>query len=174
MISTYNSPIGKMLLDADCTGLTRLGFDKNKRFDGKVCYEYEEAALSVLEQTKQWLDIYFSGREPGFMPPIHMIGSDFRIMVWKILLQIPYGKTVTYGEIAQQIALQRGIEKMSAQAVGGAVGHNRIGIIIPCHRVVGTGGNLTGYAGGLDKKVKLLELENIDTSKMFMPKGAVL
>ena len=109
------------------------------------------------------------------MPPLHPIGSAFRQTVWEILLQIPYGRTTTYGEIAQQLAERRGCTRMSAQAVGGAVGHNEISIIIPCHRVVGTNGSLTGYAGGIDKKVRLLELERADMHGLFVPeKGTAL
>lgn len=119
---------------------------------------------------KRWLTIYFSGREPDFIPPLHIIGSTFQLAVWEILRKIPYGKTTTYGEIAKTIARQQGLPRMSAQAVGGAVGHNEISIIIPCHRVVGTNGSLTGYAGGIDKKVKLLNLEKADMTKLFVPK----
>lgn len=109
------------------------------------------------------------------MPPIHMIGSPFRLSVWKLLQQIPYGETVTYGELAKMIAGQRGLSRMSAQAVGGAVGHNEISIIIPCHRVVGSDGSLTGYAGGMDKKKWLLTLEGVDMEKLFVPtKGKAL
>ena len=104
-----------------------------------------------------------------------MIGTPFQLSVWKILQKIPYGKTVTYGEIAKEIAEQKGLSRMSAQAVGGAVGHNEISIIVPCHRVVGTNGSLTGYAGGIDKKVKLLTLENTDMGTFFIPtKGTAL
>lgn len=128
-----------------------------------------------MEQTKKWLTIYFSGREPDFLPPIHMIGTPFQLSVWKILQKIPYGKTVTYGEIAKEIAAQKGLPRMSAQAVGGAVGHNELSVIVPCHRVVGTNGSLTGYAGGIDKKVKLLTLENADMQHLFIPtKGTAL
>ena len=121
-------------------------------------------------ETKRWLDIYFHGAEPDFMPPLHPIGSDFQQVVWKILRQIPYGTTRTYGDIAAQIARARGVAKMSAQAVGGAVGHNDISILIPCHRVVGKSGSLTGYAAGLEKKIRLLTLEKVDMSRFFVPK----
>ena len=104
------------------------------------------------------------------MPPLHPAGSAFRRSVWDILLQISYGQTTTYGEIARQLAEKQGLPRMSAQAVGGAVGHNEISIIIPCHRVVGTNGSLTGYAGGIDKKVKLLEWEHADMTGFFVPK----
>ena len=124
----------------------------------------------ILAETKRWLDIYFTGREPGFLPPLHPIGSAFRQSVWELLLRIPYGQTTTYGEIAQELAAKRGLARISAQAVGGAVGHNEISILIPCHRVVGMSGSLTGYAGGISKKAKLLELERADMNALFIPK----
>ena len=110
------------------------------------------------------------GKEPDFTPPLHPIGSAFRMKVWDVLLQIPYGQTVTYGWIARQLAEREGRARMSAQAVGGAVGHNEISIIIPCHRVVGTSGSLTGYAGGMDRKIALLKTEHVDMSRFFVPK----
>lgn len=158
-IHQYYSPLGNILLAADDIGLTGLWFDGQKYYANNLAEEHQEQNTLVLEQTKEWLDIYFTGREPQFMPPIHMTGTPFQLAVWEILRRIPYGKTTTYGEIAKEIARQRGLPHMSAQAVGGAVGHNAISIIIPCHRVVGTNGSLTGYAGGIDKKVKLLTLE---------------
>lgn len=124
----------------------------------------------LLAADKIGLTVYFSGMEPSFYPPVHMIGTPFQLSVWKILQKIPYGQTVTYGEIAKEIAELKGISHMSAQAVGGAVGHNEISIIVPCHRVVGTNGSLTGYAGGIDRKVKLLTLENADMRTFFIPK----
>ena len=124
----------------------------------------------TLAETKRWLDIYFTGREPGFLPPLHPIGSAFRQSVWELLLRIPYGQTTTYGEIARQLAAKWGLARISAQAVGGAVGHNEISILIPCHRVVGMSGSLTGYAGGISKKAKLLELERADLNALFIPK----
>ena len=124
---------------------------------------------SVLEDALRWLDLYFSGQRPDFLPPLRYGSTPFRKAVCDILLTIPYGETMTYGQIAAKVAEQQGIEKMSAQAVGGAVGRNPIALMIPCHRVVGAGGNLTGYAGGLDRKLKLLELEKADTSHFFMP-----
>mgnify|MGYP000926299127 FL=1 len=136
---------------------------------------FEEKNLAVFDQTRRWLDLYFSGREPGFTPALNPLGSAFRRAVWEILLKIPYGKTTTYGQIAREIAAARGLAKMSAQAVGGAVGHNEISIIIPCHRVIGAHGNLTGYAGGIDRKIKLLQLEGIDMQGLFTPaKGTAL
>ena len=165
--SRYASPLGEILLAADEIGLTGLWFTGQKYYPKEIFTAQE---TPILTEAKRWLDIYFSGKEPDFTPPLHPIGSAFRQAVWEILLQIPYGKTTTYGEIAKEIAKQKGLEKMSAQAVGGAVGHNDISIMIPCHRVVGTNGSLTGYAGGIEKKVCLLELERTDMSKFFIPK----
>lgn len=157
--SHYESPIGGILLAADQKGLTGLWFDGQKYYANHLDSEHEEKNLPIFEETKRWLTIYFSGREPDFTPSLHIQGSSFQLAVWEILQKIPYGKTMTYGEIAEIIAKQKGLPRMSAQAVGGAVGHNRISIIVPCHRVVGANGSLTGYAGGIDKKVKLLALE---------------
>lgn len=171
----YNSPLGGILLAADEIGLTGLWFDGQKYFARDLPAEHVEQNTPVLSEAKRWLDIYFTGRKPDFTPPLHPVGSVFRQAVWEILLQIPYGQTTTYGEIARQLAAKLGLPRMSAQAVGGAVGHNEISIIIPCHRVVGTSGSLTGYAGGIDKKVKLLELEHTDMTELFVPeKGAAL
>lgn len=129
------------------------------------------AGTPLLEQTREWLDRYFAGEKPHIDElPLAPAGSGFRQKVWEILCGIPYGETTTYKEIAQEIAAAQGIDKMSAQAVGGAVGHNPISIIIPCHRVVGTNGSLTGYGGGLEKKIKLLEFEGVDMDRFFIPK----
>lgn len=166
----YDSPLGGILLAADEIGLNGLWFDGQKYFARGLSSEQEERELPVLLEAKRWLDIYFTGKEPDFLPPLHSIGSAFRRSVWEILLQIPYGRTTTYGEIARRLAEKQKLPRMSAQAVGGAVGHNEISIIIPCHRVVGTNGSLTGYAGGVDKKVKLLELEHADMTGFFVPK----
>lgn len=171
----YNSPVGGLLLAADNSGLIGLWLDGEKYFADSLPESNAERETTILCDAKRWLDVYFSGREPDFMPPLHPSGSDFRKAVWKLLLEIPYGKTVTYGELAKKLAVQRGIPRMSAQAVGGAVGHNEISIIIPCHRVVGTNGSLTGYAGGIEKKIRLLELEKVDMSCFFVPaKGTAL
>ena len=157
----YNSQLGKILLAADDAGLTGVWFDGEKYFAQHLEEQHEEKNTSILQQTKHWLDVYFSGKEPDCTVPFHFNGTAFQNEVWNILCTIPYGKTMTYGEIAKQIAAKRGIPRMAAQAVGGAVGHNEISIIVPCHRVIGTDGSLTGYAGGLDKKIKLLTLEGI-------------
>ena len=166
----YQSPMGDILLAADEIGLTGLWFEGQKYFAKTLSDEYISQETSILSEAKRWLDVYFSGEEPNFTPPLHPIGSPFRQAVWQILLQIPYGQTTTYGEIARQLAEKHGIAHMSAQAVGGAVGHNEVSIIIPCHRVVGTNGSLTGYAGGIDKKIRLLELEKTDMTNFFIPK----
>ena len=169
-IQHYDSPLGGILLAADEIGLTGLWFDGQKYFARDLPAERIEEDTPVLSEARRWLDVYFTGRQPDFTPPLHPIGSAFRRGVWDILLQIPYGQTTTYGEIARQLAAKLGLPRMSAQAVGGAVGHNAISIIIPCHRVVGTNGSLTGYAGGIDKKVKLLEWEYTDMTDFFIPK----
>ena len=157
----FNSPLGGITLASDGEALTGLWFDGQKYFAESLEKEYEERMLPVFELADKWLDLYFSGSEPGFLPPLLMRATEFRKTVWEILLSIPYGKTMTYGEIADRIAAGRGLSRMSAQAVGGAVAHNAISLMIPCHRVVGTDGSLTGYAGGLEKKIWLLELEKI-------------
>lgn len=158
--SVYSSELGDILLAADEIGLTGLWFFGQSYFADTLPAEQIAQETPILAQAKEWLDEYFSGKEPDFTPTLHPIGSPFRQAVWKLLLQIPYGQTTTYGEIARQLEKLQNRPHMSVQAVGGAVGHNGISIIIPCHRVVGTKGSLTGYAGGLDKKMALLELEH--------------
>ena len=155
--SKYKSPLGNILLAADEKGLTGLWFEGQKYFALYLDKEHEEKELPVFRDTKRWLDIYFTG-------------TSFQNEVWEILYTIPYGKTTTYGEIARLLAQKKGLAQMSAQAVGGAVGHNEISIIVPCHRVVGASGSLTGYAGGIDKKIKLLKLEGALRDGFFVPK----
>lgn len=157
-VDFYDSELGKIILTSDGCALTGLWFA-----DGKYSYfesRYEERKLLVFKETKRWLDLYFLRKNPSFIPKMHLTGSPFQLKVWEILKQIPYGKVMTYKEIAQMIAKEYGIPKMSAQAVGGAVGKNKISLIIPCHRVIGTNGSLTGYAGGVDKKSALLTIEH--------------
>ncbi len=150
----YDSPVGRLILVSDGDALTELRFGAEEgRFD---C---TEKRLPVIEEAVCWLDLYFAGRQPGFVPRLSPQGSPFRQAVWDILLGIPYGSTMSYGEIARRIESRTGSARMSAQAVGGAVGHNPIALIIPCHRVIGSDGSLTGYAGGLDRKKWLLDLE---------------
>ena len=157
----YESPIGKMLLTADTEGLTGIWFVNQKFYPLHPETTYVDENTEILERAAQWLDSYFSGNNPdSFHLSLHLIGTSFQKAVWEILRTIPYGDTMTYGEIAQMIAKQMGYQTMSAQAVGGAVGHNRISIVIPCHRVLGTNGSLTGYAGGIWRKEALLKLEH--------------
>ncbi|MDO5400349.1 MAG: methylated-DNA--[protein]-cysteine S-methyltransferase [Eubacteriales bacterium] len=158
-ITTYHSPLGPMLLAADNLGLTGAWFQGEKFYAHSLDPVHETGETPALSAARAWLDIYFSGREPDFTPPLHMTGTPFQMEVWALLRQIPYGRTTTYGQIASQIAQARGLPRMSAQAVGGAVGHNEISVIVPCHRVIGANNSLTGYAGGLDKKSALLKLE---------------
>lgn len=168
----YNSPIGIITLGADGNNLVGLWMEGQKYFGDTVKGEmHQKEDLAVFQKAKDWLDRYFRGEKPEiFELPLALIGGEFRQAVWKILCEIPYGQVITYGEIAKKIAQQRGLRRMSAQAVGGAVGHNPISLIIPCHRVVGTNGSLTGYSGGLDKKIRLLEFEGVDMSKLYRPK----
>ncbi len=166
----YKSPLGGITLSSNGAELTGLWFDGQKHFGSTLPKNYEKKNLPIFEQTVRWLDIYFSGKAPDFTPLLCMQTTPFRKSVWEILLTIPFGKTMTYGEIADKIAMQNGLSKMSAQAVGGAVGHNSVSLIIPCHRVVGANGSLTGYAGGIEKKIQLLTLEKADMSSFFVPK----
>ena len=157
----YKSPIGDLLLASKEGKLIGLWIEGQKYYKSNFLEEMKENENDkMLLKAKKWLDRYFDNEKPNINElELNPIGSEFRQAVWKILCDIPYGKVTTYKKIAEKIAKQKGITKMSAQAVGGAVGHNPISIIIPCHRVVGTNGDLTGYAGGLDKKIYLLEHE---------------
>ena len=163
----YESPLGRITLASDGNSLVGLWFDKQKYFSDVLSSSHTEKNLPIFEETVKWLDIYFSGKAPDFTPKLKMRTTDFRKRVWEIMLKIPYGKTMTYGEIANIIAKEKGLSHMSAQAVGGAVGHNSISLIIPCHRVIGTKGNLIGYGGGIDKKKKLLEMEKPNMTQFF-------
>ena len=160
----YHSPIGDITLASDGEALTGLWFDGQKYFADTLADDHEDRMLPIFDQSFRWLDIYFSGKVPDFTPALRMTTTPFRKAVWEILQTIPYGQTMTYGEIAAIIAKHKGLSRMSAQAVGGAVGHNAISLIIPCHRVVGTNGNLTGYAGGLERKRYLLRLEGANVA----------
>lgn len=168
--SKYKSPLGEIMIAADEKGLTGLWFIGQKYFALYLDKENDEKEVQILKDAKKWLDIYFSGKEPNFKLPLHFTGTDFQNEVWEILYSIPYGKTMTYGEIANILAKRKGLKRMSAQAVGGAVGKNEISIIVPCHRVVGTNGSLTGYAGGISKKIALLKLEKGYKDEFFIPK----
>jgi methylated-DNA-[protein]-cysteine S-methyltransferase len=166
----YYSPLGDITMASNGEALTGLWFERQKYFGDTLSAENEERDLPVFEQTKRWLALYFCGENPDFTPPLSLHSTPFRLAVWEILRTIPYGCVSTYGDIANIIAKQTGLKRMSAQAVGGAVGHNPISVIVPCHRVVASNGSLTGYAGGIDKKVKLLTLEKVDTRRLFVPK----
>lgn len=171
---TYASPVGLLTIAGDGEGITGLWIENQKYFGDIANCEKRGDDLPVFEKTKKWLDVYFSGKEPGFLLPLQAGGSAFRQAVWEILRTIPYGGVITYGEIANRLEKSSG-KRVSAQAVGGAVGHNPISILIPCHRVVGSDGSLTGYAGGIGKKAWLLTLEGADMSRLFVPgKGTAL
>jgi methylated-DNA--[protein]-cysteine S-methyltransferase len=154
----YDSPLGGMTLVSDGTALVGLYFDGQKYAAEGLDATHTQKNLPIFKEVRRWLDVYFSGRKPDFTPPIAPAGTAFQQSVWEILRTIPYGETTTYGAIARRIEQNTGC-RMSAQAVGGAVGRNPISILIPCHRVVGTNGSLTGYAGGIDKKERLLQWE---------------
>ena len=157
-ITKYISPLGEITVASDGENIVGLWLEGQKYFAATLGGELREEKLPIFERARAWLDIYFSGSEPNFALPLAPKGSEFRRAVWEELMHIPYGETVSYGEIARKLEFHVG-RKTSARAVGGAVGRNPISIMIPCHRVVGANGSLTGYAGGVDKKIKLLELE---------------
>lgn len=176
-ITKYESPVGLITIASDGENIVGLWIEGQKYFAGSVSEEMKEKDdLLVLQNAKDWLKRYFDGKKPAIDELVlRPAGGEFRQGVWEMLCQIPYGEVVTYGEIAKKMAVKMGRERMSGQAVGGAVGHNPISIIIPCHRVVGTNGSLTGYAGGLAVKIKLLEHEHVDMSGLFIPqKGTAL
>lgn len=166
----YDSPLGGILLAADDVGLTGLWFDGAKYFAAGLPSEHAEGESPALAEAARWLDAYFGGCDPGFLPPLHLHGTAFQRAVWDILRSIPYGQTLSYGEIARRLAAQQGLLRMSAQAVGGAVGRNPVSLIVPCHRAVGANGSLTGYAGGVERKLRLLQMERADTEKLFLPR----
>ena len=171
-ICSLSSPMGPLHLAADGAALTGLWMEGQKYFAATLTGREQTAQLPVFDEVRRWLEDYFSGKIPGPLPPLAPRGSAFRQEVWKLLLEIPRGETTTYGALAERLRT-RGMAA-SAQAVGGAVGHNPISILIPCHRVVGSDGSLTGYAGGLDKKRMLLDLEGADLSRLYSPKRRVL
>jgi methylated-DNA-[protein]-cysteine S-methyltransferase len=173
----YDSPVGRLWLAEKEEALVGLWMEGQKYFFGSWKEEAgEEKETEVLQRTRRWLDRYFKGEKPQIEELVlRPAGSEFQKAVWRILCQIPYGEVTTYGEIGRKLAASQGLASMSAQAVGGAVGRNPISIIIPCHRVVGASGSLTGYAGGIQKKVKLLTLEGVNMGSFFVPsKGTAL
>ncbi|GHU75297.1 methylated-DNA--protein-cysteine methyltransferase [Spirochaetia bacterium] len=157
-IQKIKSPVGLLTVASDGKNISGLWIEGQKYFARTLEKETCEKTLPVFDDLRKWLDVYFSGKSPGFMPPLAPRGTPFQQSVWKNLCTIPYGKTVSYGDIAARLTVR---EKTSARAVGGAVGHNPISILVPCHRVIGKNGSLTGYAGGVDVKKKLLQLEGI-------------
>ena len=165
--SYYNSPIGKILLASNEQGLIGLWLDTDRYYGDNLDKEYSEGENKYLASTKKWLDIYFQGKEPDITPQLHLIGTDFQKRVWQALLKIPYGMTTTYKYIAVQAAKDK--DHLPIRAAGGAIGRNHICIIIPCHRVVGANHNLTGYGGGIDKKIQLLKLEGVDINQFKEP-----
>ncbi|MGI6176372.1 MAG: methylated-DNA--[protein]-cysteine S-methyltransferase [Christensenellales bacterium] len=175
--TTHPSPMGMITLACDGNSLSGLWIEGQKYHGDAIIHGMiKKDGIAVFDAAKRWLDRYFAGQKPDiFELPLCPLGSEFRQEVWCILCDIPYGELTTYGDIAQKLAVKLGRQSMSSQAVGGAVGHNPISIIIPCHRVVGANGSLTGYAGGVHIKVKLLELEGADMSGLFIPvKGTAL
>lgn len=173
-LCNVKSPVGNIMLASDGDNLIGLWLEGQKYYARTIKGETDYKDLPIFEQTKKWLADYFKGNIPKTKLSLKPHGSEFQKRVWDMLEQIPYGKTITYGDIAKKIEKETG-RNASAQAVGGAVGHNPISIIIPCHRVVGADGSLTGYAGGIDKKIKLLELEGVDMQNLYVPsKGTAL
>lgn len=162
----YTSPLGTILISGTERELINVRFLAQPEQEK---YQCNKILLPVFRQAFDWLDTYFKGKEPGAIPPVHLEGTPFQLLVWQLLQKIPYGTVMTYKAIANQIVRMTGVAHMSAQAVGNAVGHNPIAIFIPCHRVIGVNGNLTGYGGGIDKKLKLLETEHIDTTFFHRP-----
>ena len=172
-LSHYESPLGAMTMASDGEHLTGLWFDGQKYDRSTIDGNAElKPHLPVFTQTAQWLDAYFEGSDPGFTPPISVEGSDFKKMVSSIMLSIPFGATSTYARIAAEVARRMGRKQMSAQAVGGAVGRNPIVLIVPCHRVLASDGSLRGYAGGVDRKERLLEMEGVNVSGLLTPPAA--
>ena len=175
--TSYQSPLGPLTLASNEKSIVGLWMDGQKYLLGTMKEPLSvRDDLPIFAEAKTWLDCYCAGGQPAIQElSLAPIGGEFRQNVWKLLCQIPYGQVITYGDIARKMAVLLGREHMSAQAVGGAVSHNPISIIIPCHRVVGGNGSLTGYAGGVDKKIKLLKLEGVDISKYSVPtKGTAL
>lgn len=170
-----SSPLGMITLRSDGEALTGLWFADDKHYGDKDIAVAVEAELQVFELVEKWLAEYFSGKKPKTQLPVKLLGTPFQQLVWTQLQKIPYGQLITYGDIAKVVAEVKGVKQMSAQAVGGAVGHNPLCIIVPCHRVVAKSGSLTGYAGGIWRKEQLLEIEGIDMSRLTVPtKGTAL
>ena len=185
-LDEYKSPVGTLSIASDGEHICGLWLDGQKYYQDKLaervgsnedaCISGEDARAQapVLLQAREWLDTYFTGHDPGELPPLALHGTQFQEQVWQQLTEIPFGVLTTYGSIAKALEQERG-GRVSARAVGVAVGRNPVSIIVPCHRVIGAGKSLTGYAGGIERKIKLLELEGIDTSSLIIPtKGTAL
>lgn len=167
----YESPVGELTLCSDGESILGLWLEGQKYHGGTIPETMVPGDVGVFGEAREWLDDYFAGKQPAISRlPLAPIGSEFRQIVWRILTEIPYGAVTTYGEIGKQVARELDKDHMASLAVGGAVGHNPVSIIIPCHRVVGSDGSLTGYAGGLKKKIWLLEHEGLDMAKLYVPK----
>ena len=168
----YSSPVGELTLVADTQSLVSLWLPSQKYYNTSISERSaEKPDLPLFAIIKTWLDHYFGGQpDPISILPLAPSGSPFRLLVWRKLTEIPYGEVTSYGAIARQLAMEMGKSKIAAQAVGGAIGHNPISIIIPCHRVIGSDGSLTGFGGGIQTKWSLLELEGLDMSKFYIPK----
>ena len=163
----YNSPIGKILLASDDLGLTGLWLHSDRFYADNLTENHQLGTNKYLTDATKWLDLYFEGKCTNFLPKLHLSGTDFQKSVWHALLKVPYGEVTTYKKIAEEVAGRP--THLPIRAVGGAVGKNHIALIVPCHRVIGSNGNLTGYRGGIDKKIQLLQLEGIDISKFSLP-----
>jgi methylated-DNA-[protein]-cysteine S-methyltransferase len=173
--TVYPSPLGEITLASDGKNLTGLWF-AGQKYHGAVVYKgmVKKAGVPVFDLAREWLNGYFKGGNPLISDlPLAPAGTEFRQMVWRILCRIPYGELTSYGDIARKAAAITGKNRISSRAVGGALGHNPVSIIIPCHRVVGAGGSLTGYGGGIERKIKLLELEGVDMTRLYVPKKGV-
>ncbi len=168
---TYASPLGAVTLASDGQALTGLWFEGQRYYPAAPAGGWEERELPLFEEARRWLDVYFSGRDPGAPPPLRFTGTAFQNAVWAALAAIPYGETRTYGDIARALDAQG--TRTSPRAVGGAVGRNKLSILVPCHRVLGASGSLTGYAGGLDRKIALLRLEGALREGSFVPRRSV-
>jgi methylated-DNA-[protein]-cysteine S-methyltransferase len=166
---TIDSPVGKLTVSSDGTSVLGLWIEGQAHYGDKLEQGEARGGQPVFKEVRRWLESYFAGKNPGFTPPLAPRGNAFRQMVWKLLLEIPHGQVTTYGELAHRVEALTG-KRQSARAVGGAVGYNPVSIIIPCHRVIGAGGNLTGYAGGIGLKIQLLRLEGVNTDKFSLPR----
>ena len=170
--TTIPSPLGELTLVSTDAALTALWLDRRAFLADTAGRAVEERADALpLKPGRDWIAAYFAGRRPGIGDlPLAPEGTPFRRLIWRLLRDIPYGECVSYGELAREAARALGKERMSSRAVGGAVGRNPLAIIIPCHRVVGADGNLTGYGAGIARKIRLLELEGVDVRRFTLPR----